>query len=423
MHPGRLKIIPLDEKGYPAHINAPIKSRTDFVTLLVSASAKKQKVGIRNEEGQYISCGRKFNLGFDDRALASYHAHLEQSEQFEVEHIIEKGTFSFKSYNGLRMHYNKNLGNYLSFNTKDKGDNASWFVHPIGLSVDSTADEYINFAGVVGKDNKFLFHRVAEGVGQEWTTDFEVLVGYLIEDLQVGDATIFQNPATNHLWCVVRNNDESLSIILTSQYYPKGLAVECNDALSLILENYQNETRDKELEKLGLEKDQIVGKEMAGLMIDFNDQYIAYIQKRSHLSVIESDINELQTKMGENIERIQANITDTRQLVEQSEELIELSKQFKRQTSKLPTSFWGRNAVIITATGVGGGAGALAGWLIGGPGGTACLAQGGARIALSAVAGAGFLAATTTQVKSSFWSRKFVKFKLRGKRRRKMAKA
>ena len=185
------------------------------------------------------------------------------------------------------------------------------------------------------------------------------------------------------------------------------LATECHDDLTLIFQNSQNHKKIDKMEKLGLDKDRIVRKELAGLMIEYDEQYYASIRNRK-LSKQEQELQNLQNKMGGNIEQLQSNVGDIELLVSKSEELLEMSKQFKKQTEKLPTSW--KHATILLGTGLGAGTGALVGWLIGGPGGAMVLATQGMEIGAGAIAVGilgGRVAATTTV---SFWSRSFVRF-------------
>ena len=111
--------------------------------------------------------------------------------------------------------------------------------------------------------------------------------------------------------------------------------------------------------------------------------------------------------MAKNIRELQSNTEDVERLANKSDELLEMSKLFKKNAEKLPNKW--KRATILLGTGLGAGAGALVGWLIGGPGGAMVLASEGLEIGATAVAVGilgGRIAATNAV---SFWSRKYVK--------------
>merc|ERR1719330_191335 len=149
-------------------------------------------------------------------------------------------------------------------------------------------------------------------------------------------------------------------------------------------------------------------------MIDFDEQCFASMHTNTNLTKLQHEIQELQTKMADNIAHIQSNIEKEEELLQKSDELVEMSKLFKKQTSKLPQSFWQRRGKTILAAGLGAGGGAVIGFGIGGPGAAAMLATEKAEVAVGAVVGASALGASVALgPKISFWDRKFVHYEHR----------
>jgi hypothetical protein len=123
---------------------------------------------------------------------------------------------------------------------------------------------------------------------------------------------------------------------------------------------------------------------------------------------VEHDLLDLQNKMVQNIHEYQNCMDNFEALTAKAEDLSEQSRLFKKQTEKLPTSW--KHATILVGAGLGEGVGALAGWLIGGPGGAMVLASEGLEIAAGAAAVAVIGASIGANTVVPFWSRKFVKF-------------
>jgi hypothetical protein len=405
--PSRFKIIPLDAEtgNKPMPLSAPIQTRSEYVSLLAAAAMAGQKVAIQDECGTYLSCRTKFVP--TNSAFAEYRKTIGEYERFQVEHCLAQGTYSFRSHNGLYLHFNKQMGT-IAFQSRTM-EEATWMVHPLGLggAVGDRNGEHIVFCGVADKNGEFLIHRTTEGVGPEWKTDLQQIIETIVQDLPDGSSSIFQHPVTNHQWCVAKYDAEKIAIVVSSEQFPQGLAVECHDDLTLLYKNSSDPKKLQRIEKQGLDKDRIIGKELAGLMMEYDEQY--YLATRnSKLSKVEQEMQELQNRMGETIQQLQSNVEDTELLVSKTNELLEMSKLFKKQTEKLPTGW--KRATILVGTGLGAGTGALAGWLIGGPGGAMVLSTQGMEIGAGAIAAGllgGSVASTTTV---SFWSRRFVRF-------------
>jgi hypothetical protein len=401
LNPSRFKIIPLDVEGNPT--KSLIQSRSEFVSLLTSASAKGQKVAIQDEHGMFISCGIKFAP--TNSTPAQYGRRIGGFEQFQIEHCYSKGTFAFRSHNNLRLDYIRQLG-IVAFKQRTM-EEATWMIHPLGFSSGEKGSEHIIFVGVADQNGTFLVERVAEGVGPEWKTDLERIIECIFKDLPDGSCSVFQHPITNHQWTIAKYDAEKVAILVSSENFPYGLASECHDELTLVYKNSIDSKRVKNMEERGLDRDRIVGKELAGLMLEYDEQYYASV-RNAKLSKAEQDIQELQKKMGENIKVLQSNTENIEDLTTKSNELLVMSKQFKKQTEKLPTHW--KRATMLAGTGLGAGTGALVGWLIGGPGGALILASEGAEIAAVAAAAGIMGGAIGANRTVSFWSRRFVKF-------------
>ena len=416
--PSRFRIIPLEnENENDSHPPCPIplieaiQDRSEYLDLLIScANNPNQKVVIQDEKGLYLSCRRKFKV--TDSSLAEYRDKIGAFEKFQIQHNVAKGTFSFRSHNDLYLHYNKQIG-IVAFKPKTM-DWATWLVRPVGMmaavaGADHKAQnsQHLVFLGVVNREREFLIQRTAELMGpSEWNTDFETIHQRIMEDLPEESCSIFEHPITNHQWCVTKYDADTVAIVISSEGFPQSLATECHDDLTLVYQNSQDPKKIDKMQELGLNKDRILGKELAGLMMEYDEQYYASVRS-AKLTKAQQDLKDLQGKMEENIRQLQSNTEDIDSLVNKSDELLEMSKLFKKQTEQLPTKW--KRATILLGTGLGAGAGALVGWLVGGPGGAMVLATEGLEIGATAVAVGilgGRIAATNAV---SFWSRKFVK--------------
>ena len=190
-NPSPFMILPLNENNDVVDILSPINTRAEYIQSLTSW----KRVAIKGNEGMFLSCG-KYLLPTKS-AQAWYKKKIGESEQFEVEHCPTTGTFSFKSYNGLYLHYNPYFGT-VAFKTREANE-ASWHVHPLNLVASDS--EQILFVGVVSKEKQFLIQRTAEGVANEWKVDLNLVLNTLIEGLKVrpeGSCSMFQHPLTQH---------------------------------------------------------------------------------------------------------------------------------------------------------------------------------------------------------------------------------
>jgi hypothetical protein len=392
-------------------LGSAISSRSEFINMLASVANNNdgifptQRIAIQDDKGRYVSCRRKAPNG---AALAEYRGSIGAFEQFYLEHNVAKGTFSFRSHNQLYLHYNKTLGT-IAFKPKDMGW-ATWMVHPLGLTRHDNLDsEHVIFVGVVEEGGTTLtVQRTAEGVGLDWKMDFDKIIQTILTDaVPVGGCSMFQHPFTNHQWCIAKYDDDTIGLVVTSEGFPQSLAVECHDDVTLWYKHSKDPKKLARIQDMGLDLERIVGKELAGLMADYDEQYYASI-RNTKLSKLEQDLLDLQNKMVQNIQDLQNNVDDVEALTTKAEDLLEQSRLFKKQTKKLPTSW--KHATILVGAGLGAGAGALAGWLIGGPGGALILATEGLEIATGAAAVAVLGGSIGANTIVSFWSRKFVKF-------------
>jgi len=151
-----------------------VQNRSEYVTWLTSIATNKQKVAILEVDDEYntlqqrptatrilsklvrsqrprrryMSCRGEFTVACKPRAFAEYRHRIGSYEKFTVECVVavaagggaerkdggggdrSSTTFSFRSHNGLRMHFNRRFWNYVSFCTKPK-EYAAWIVEPV----------------------------------------------------------------------------------------------------------------------------------------------------------------------------------------------------------------------------------------------------------------------------------------------------
>lgn len=409
----KFKILPLRvlEDGSLGLVNiASLSTRAEFSEMLLSLCTNEQRVAIQDERGYLVSCGT--NVLLPD-AIASrpaqYSKIIGTSEQFRIHYCMAKGTFALESLLGdnLFLTYSPQF-KYLTLQNCELGE-ATWMIYPIGIEADpSTFDaptERLVFAGVVSINGEILLGRTAEGEGPQWKTDLDKIIQCVCQSLPDGTSSIFVHPITNHQWSIVRYDEQSITIVVGSNRFPLGLLAECHDDLTALYKKAADSKRIEKMAKLGLKHDQVLGKELAALMMDYDDMYRAGWKKKR--SKLEQEIYELQDKMGVNIENLQNNLYREGDMLAKTDELLELSKQFKKRAARMPNGW--RRTTILVGTGLGLGTGALVGWLIGGPGGSLILASEGAEIATAAAATAVLGGAIGSNQTVSFWSRRFVK--------------
>mmetsp|Transcript_19646 Transcript_19646/g.29410 ORF Transcript_19646/g.29410 Transcript_19646/m.29410 type:complete len:445 (-) Transcript_19646:141-1475(-) len=395
--PSKFKILPLDEHNKIQELPAPFSSRAAYIASL----ARWKKVVIQDEKGKFVQCGTF--LTPTKSALAWYSCEIGDSnfEVFDLEYYPTTATFSFKSYNGLYLHYNDILGT-VAFKTRE-GREASWHVHPLSLAASDS--EQIMFVGVVNNDKEFLLQRTAEGVGNDWKNDLDMVLKMLLEGLAANSCTMFQHPTTQHQWCVARSSDgERLNIVVSSELYPKMFASECVEDLELICEQFGDSEKDDELKKYGIDKTEHYLKSLAALMYDYDDQYSYSVFASAH-----QDIQKAMDQMTDNITKMQENIASAEELKETTDELLEFASNFKKQSSEL-SHIMQRRTVVLSSALIGGASGAAAGFLIGGPGSAAVLAVEAAEVAVGLGLGIFLGTSTATACTSRFWKRSFISF-------------
>ena len=399
--PSTFTIIPIDENNNEVHdprmgCLTDVNNRVEeYIDLLKSYN----RVAIQDEHGNFISCGTY--LPAFKSAQAWYKEELGTSEIFSIESCVTNGTtFSFKSHNGLYLHYNHHLGT-IAFKTREP-NYASWHVHPLNLAV-SDSSEQIIFVGVLNQEKQFLIQRTAAGfLPDEWKVDLDIVLGLFSSKLEEGSSTISQHPVTKHQWCVTRTSENCMHLVITSENFPKSIATGCSDDLEEIYDQYLDEGKDERLISNNINKDQHFSNLLRGLMHEYDDTYSC-----SKFAVANDQVKATMAKMAENIANMQENIACAEEMKETTDELLEFASNFKKQSSDLKYTMW-KKAAIASGIVIGGASGATVGFLVGGPGGAAIL---GAEVAEIAVgAGLGILAGGSTAVtcSSRFWKRRFV---------------
>ena len=399
--PSPFTILPLDDDGI-VQLKSPINTRGDYIDALKSW----KRVVIQDQTGKFLSCGTF--IGPTASAFAWFKREKGISEQFELEYCSSMGTFSFKSYNGLYLHYTPQLGT-VSFKTREAKE-SSWHIHP--LDVVASDSEQILFVGVASKEKGFLLQRTAEGVAnKEWDVGLDSILDNLMEHLIIqvdkegGSCTFFQHPTTQHQWCVTRSNEHSLNIVVSSENFPHMFASECVEEVEDIFKQFNDEAKDERLKMNGInDKKDYFNKLLSASMFEYDDQYT-----RSSIAAVHREQRKAIEKMAENIRKMQENIASEEELQKVSDELLEFALQFKKQSSRLRLAMW-KKAAIVGGVVLGGASGALAGFCIGGHGGAAVLGTEAAEVAAGAGIGIFLMMAGSTACTSRFWKRSFVSF-------------
>jgi len=131
------------------------------------------------------------------------------------------------------------------------------------------------------------------------------------------------------------------------------------------------------LEQRGIRKDEIIRKELEFLMWEFDE-----LNERK----LQSELKPILEKMEENIECLLQNIDSLEHMEATSQEALELSKMFKKNTKKAKDRMM--NAWAIGTFGILGGiSGGVGGFLLGGPTAAAIFAEQGVEITIFALTG------------------------------------
>lgn len=402
--PSAFTIIPLDQDGKAIECSSRINTRAEYIHSLMSWD----KVAIQGEKGCFIDCGKKL---ITNTAQTYYGTDIGKSEQFELEHCSTSGTFSFKSYNGLYLDYSTFNTGKITCNKKQEKQ-TSWHVYPLGLSASDS--EKILFVGVVNKDKKFLIERTAEGVAHEWRVNLDSILRDLINGLSFnsnGSSILFQHEKTHHKWCVTRSSENALNIVVSSEGYPAFLATECVEELEHVFDMFNDQDKDERLKSANVNKEEHYEELLSALIYEYDDQYACSVFAAHNEKVRET----LET-MTENIAKMQENILTAEELEEKTNELLEFASTFKKQSSELKYSMWKKTA-IFSGVVIGGTSGAVAGFLLGGPGGAVLLASETVEVVVGTGLGV-FLGGTAARSCTSlhFWKRKFTRIESLSKR-------
>lgn len=338
----------------------------------------------------YISCRRSvYGLGF---SFLEYRKSLGRYEVFEKEYSEETDTFSFKSHNGLYLHFDERTS--IAACLSSSNNVARWTVR-------QRAPGHIDYLGLVDLASSAP-RVIAESASPKLNRDdFNYTVAKLQESQMhtPNQSTIFSLPDTRQRWVVQTDEDGITTIAIASLDYPLYMAVECCDYGASLLEVRR---------KIFLENKKILGKSHSKTL---NEKLLA-----SRIYFEEFPIHKLSAAEREVAQQMQENIQgliNTKEIGEEllgkSNDLLEQAKIFKKQAHQLKSNAMNRSlwwGVGITA----GAAGGLAGWLVGGPAGAAWLGCQTAEIGAGIACGVGAAAGASRFHPSNvtFWTRNFV---------------
>lgn len=347
-------------------------------------------MAIRCDKGKYISCRKAIyipKVGWS--ALTEYRARIGEYEKFSVEFHAEMGGFSFKSHNGLYLHANTKFWTAACKEAPSEGDGTipsmrSWCVSPLLGS--SCEEERVEYVGVSNCGWALDMSLQAEG-GHISEAYIDPIQRMVMDMLKPGESTHFCGTTNNFWHYFLRGegtNSNSLYMVVTTNRFSRVLAGECVDDLKVIHEKYfqQKDETVARLRRHGMDRAEVMRKELQFLMWTFDDEN----DKQQT-----AQLNPVIAQMEVNISKMLENIGQAEVILQTATDIQEQSKQFKKRARKWRTrkvKKWVFYKAAIGGT-ILGGVGALVGWLIGGPVGTAFLGTQGMEIGAVAVAGVG----------------------------------
>jgi len=393
-------------------------------------------------------------------------------ESFTLEYNQQTGGFSFTSYNGLQLHYDRTTCCSVCFKSKEK-TKAEWLVHSFLLP--DPYQEQVLFVGVLenttpelstespsnhGTGNPFASHekignhnfiisRHADGSVPAWNTQeslYKVLdrmkselrrkslspmtihSGHNEEDQHVNEAakgrlseeeeqeyyssvafsTIFHDLETNYKWFVTKSKESEGLCIVITT---ENFPYQFGTQCVMELECFYSIT---------LKDDNFMKRIESSFTLRLEDVISTHLMSlivgidddyaASNFGQKREELRQLHNVMAENISKLQENMETTEGLLARAIELEDAARLFHKKTQELPGTEWpkGRKVAVAAGTVAAGGVGAVIGWSIGGPAAAGYLSTEAAEIALGAGTGLLFGIVAGTICTSEFWKRDFI---------------
>jgi len=357
------------------------------------AIARKRQGG--NGKLDYISCRRQAPLW--GSSMAEYRSNLGSFEVFEKLYSSETDTFSFKSHNGLYLHFNERFrtAEFKSLSS----DLALWTVR-------QRTPGSVLYLGIVDLAGPRII--IAESTSPKLNRkDFSYTIEILRECEEIhspNKSAIFTLPDIQQRWVVQTDEDGITAISITSLDYPLYMAVESCDYSASIFEVRRKKflKNDRKFSESECTK---LNEKLLASRVYFEEFPVHKLSGQER---------ELVEKMQENIKAIMDNKVSGEELLEKSGELLEQAKIFKKQAKDLKSSM---SKKLWLGAGVATGAitGGLVGWLVGGPAGAAWLGTQTAEIGTGIACGVGAAAgAAYLESKAEFWAKDFVRIQMPG---------
>jgi len=373
-------------------------------------------IGLKESNGdlKYLSCRRQFSV--TSSALAEHRSTIGRFEVFEVSYSFRMGCYSFKSHNGLYLHYNSYFKT-VAFKTVPEMK-AQWKVHFAKRF--TQAEENILCVAIVNLhtgDASRVPNTIAKSVAEDAVFDTAHFdhVTRLLQELVSGPkkCTWFRLPDVQERWYVMTDSDCITYIVVTSEGYPGYLATECNEQVAALFHCRYKTSAKNEKERYYVNgnlpsevQQERLAKEVFATRVNFNEE-------AEQGEIGEEGLCEVKQKMNENMDALLANIESADSLLAKVNELEDQTKVFRTKAKKLKRQMRNNYMIVPTLCAIAAGTlGGVGGWLAGGPAGAALLATQSTEIGFGIGAGAvvGFVGASTYNVES-FWSNSFVPFR------------
>lgn len=361
--------------------------KTKYVAIARKRQDEKAKL-------DYISCRRQAPLW--GSSMAEYRNKLGGFEVFEKFYSSETDTFSFKSHNGLYLHFNERF-KVATFKSLSS-DLALWTVR-------QRAPGSVLYLGLLDLAGPSI---IAESTSKKLNRDdFNYTIAILrgCEEIQSPNkSAIFTLPDIKQRWVIQTGEDGITAISITSLDYPLYMAVESCDYSASIFE-VRRKSFLKNSRKISESDCRKLNEKLLASRVYCEEFPLHKLSEQER---------ELVEKMQDNIKAIMENKVSGEELMEKSGELLEQAKIFKKQAKDLKSSM-SKKLWLGAGMATGAIAGGLVGWLAGGPAGAAWLGTQTAEIGTGIACGVGAAAgAAYLESKAEFWAKDFVQIQVPG---------
>lgn len=361
---------------------------------------------------RYLSCRRK--VPRLQSALAEFRDEIGLFEVYQVEYSFQSRAYSFKSHNGLYLHYNSLLKT-VAFKPCCR-NKAKWKVKDVRLQTVLHVREYqdnscILYVGVLNLQNETGPSTIlGESLLDEGRFDrehFEYVLDLLRQEGAISPekCTIFPLSDVRQQWIVKTNADRTTYVVVASLRFPCYLAVECSDDLATLFEFKYKQFYTDGKSPSSKEKERMA-KEIYATHMEYQEE-----AEHGGDNELDADVESAKERMTQNIAGVLSNTETAEELYAKTSNLVEDAAIFKKRAKKLKNKQRNKLFAPALCAAIGGAVGGIGGWLVGGPAGAAYLGSQTAEIGVgvgAGIAGYSILHSCGYGIRP-FWSNTFVR--------------